>query len=526
LGQSVTVSLDLSATCPLPAAGADVVLALDPSTAFHYEYAHERVEETVSQLARALDVSRIRVGVVGLVTGTETAEVLSPLGSSNHEALAAALSPERFDFTTQSAGYSGQMLWPDVLEVAAEHLRTNHQPGAEQVIVYIGKEIAAASGETARAFRALGGNVFVLQVPYENPTLLDDRLPEVNDIQFVAHAGDVAAVVRRIQMLVDQPTLREINVVDQLASDVQLETGSGRPPAAESEGQLMWSLPTLDPGGERMTYRVTPMRVGRYPTNASAVAYYTDADGERRSFTFPVPMIEVVQPPGFPMPGETPQPSQTPTHTPTARSTQSLYLPIALAEKCDLMRTTSDIVLALDTSGSMAGDKLDAAKRASLYFVSLVDLEPDRSQVAVVRFDHDAELVRRLTRDRALVSDSVQGLEVRSGTRIDEGLRIALDELRSPRRSKQNLPVVILLTDGVHNGIPGAEMHAAAEVRAADVRFYAIGLGADVDAAKLSEMVGDERRYYFAPNASDLDQIYADIAADLICPERVHWGGR
>lgn len=190
------------------------------------------------------------------------------------------------------------------------------------------------------------------------------------------------------------------------------------------------------------------------------------------------------------------------------------------------MPATSDIVLALDTSGSMAGDKLDAAKRAALFFVSLVDLEPGRSQVAVVRFDHDAELVRRLTRDRALVSGSIQGLEVRSGTRIDEGLLFALDELRSPRRARQNVPVIILLTDGVHNGVPGAEMRAAAEVRAAGVRFYAIGLGADVDAAKLNEMVGDEGRYYFAPNAGDLEKIYADIAADLVCPGREHWGGR
>ena len=50
------------------------------------------------------------------------------------------------------------------------------------------------------------------------------------------------------------------------------------------------------------------------------------------------------------------------------------------------------------------------------------------------------------------------------------------------------------------------------------VRLYAVGLGADVDAATLLQMVGDVSRYRFAPDSADLARIYAEIAGDILCP--------
>jgi Ca-activated chloride channel family protein len=195
-----------------------------------------------------------------------------------------------------------------------------------------------------------------------------------------------------------------------------------------------------------------------------------------------------------------------------------VFLPIALREHCKPEYVRSDIALVIDTSSSMTGQKFNDARDAALTFVGLIDLEPGRGQVAVVRFDREAEVVRELTRSRTSIEAAIRDLHVRSGTHIDEGLRAALGELRSQRHIERNTQVLVLLTDGVQTGTPGADLRAAAEVRDAGVRVYAIGLGADVDEGALRSIAGTEERYYFAPDSSDLERIYGEIARDLMCP--------
>jgi Mg-chelatase subunit ChlD len=174
----------------------------------------------------------------------------------------------------------------------------------------------------------------------------------------------------------------------------------------------------------------------------------------------------------------------------------------------------------------MTGQKIGDAKGAALLFVGMVDLAPGSGQVAVVRYDREAEVVRELTHARATIEAAIRNLHVRSGTHIDKGLRTALGELQSPRHIERNQSVVILLADGLQTGAPGEELRAAAEVRAAGVRIYTIGLGADVDEATLRMIGGGDERYYFAPDSGDLARIYGEIAKDLTCPGVDLWGGR
>lgn len=222
-----------------------------------------------------------------------------------------------------------------------------------------------------------------------------------------------------------------------------------------------------------------------------------------------------------------PTPSVTSTTVPSATPVPiPCYLPIVLRETCSPAYHRSDIALVLDTSSSMSGQKISDARDAAVAFVDMIDLAPGRSQVAVVRFDREAEVVRELTRARTLIDATIRGLHVRSGTHIDKGLRAALGELHSERHLERNKQVIVLLTDGIQTGTPGEELRAAAEVRDAGVRVYTIGLGSDVDEATLREIAGADDRYYFAPDSGDLARIYGEIASDLMCPGVDLWGGR
>lgn len=224
-------------------------------------------------------------------------------------------------------------------------------------------------------------------------------------------------------------------------------------------------------------------------------------------------------------PSQTRAPSPTHTATPTATATARpvLYLPVLLREECRSLHRRADVVLAIDTSSSMTGQKLGDAQAAALHFVEVMDLAAGRDQVAIVRFDDTAELSQALTQERGLVEAAIRGLYSRPGTRIDRGLARASEELRSERRMAANQPVIVLLTDGRQTGDPQPVRDIAAEIRAAGVFIYTIGLGAEVDEALMVAVAGDAARYHHAPDSAELRAIYADVARDILCPSEQFW---
>jgi len=293
-----------------------------------------------------------------------------------------------------------------------------------------------------------------------------------------------------------------------------------------------WAAPQSNQP-QTVTYRLRPLAEGAWSITASL----TITDQAGAAIVVPAQPVTLtvsglcLTPTAPPSPTATASPTSTATEppeetattTPTATATATprpgaLFLPLALVERCDPAHKRADVALVIDTSGSMSGRKLADAKVAAVSFVDQMDLAPGRDQVAVVRFDTEAEVACRLTNARAIIEAAIHNLTPRSGTHIDAGLRTALAELQSPRHIERNMPVMILLTDGVQTGTPGEELRAAAEVRAAGVRLYTVGLGADVDVATLRDMAGDDARYHFAPDSSDLARIYGEIASDIFCP--------
>jgi uncharacterized protein (DUF58 family) len=176
----------------------------------------------------------------------------------------------------------------------------------------------------------------------------------------------------------------------------------------------------------------------------------------------------------------------------------------------------ADVVLVLDASSSMAGAKLEAARSAAVAFARAVELPAD--QVAIVGFNSGGWLAEGLTGDLAAVERAVAGLAMVQGTRIDLGLRVALDELAGPRRKPANNPVLILLTDGIQQGDLQAPLDLADQARAKGITLYAVGLGADVDTAYLLRLALDPAHYRAAPGPEQLRAIYEAIAGALPCP--------
>jgi Ca-activated chloride channel family protein len=180
------------------------------------------------------------------------------------------------------------------------------------------------------------------------------------------------------------------------------------------------------------------------------------------------------------------------------------------------------IVLSMDLSTSMGardmgrGSRMQIAKETALGF-----LEGRTDDVGLVVFAGEALTRVPLTFDHYVVREAIDDMDARlvlDGTDISAGIAAGAALLRdAPHQSK----MLILVTDGAHNG-EGIEPALAARAAAAfGVKVYPIGIGTDFMLAnqivemetvltQAAEITGGV--YFRATEAEALDSIYEEIA--------------
>jgi Mg-chelatase subunit ChlD/DNA-binding beta-propeller fold protein YncE len=375
--------------------------------------------------------------------------------------------------------------------------------------------------------------------------------------------GDLAAVLgatgREISARVLMAT---VVITDRIPVDMRFVPGSDTPAAdvlpdgGRSDALLRWSFQNVALTGlPPLSYRLEPLECGVSPTNDEAYADFIDGLGAPGRSTFPVPTVDVdcpiptdeptpTAPPASPSPPEptasatpthtrtptdtaTATPSRTPTATPSPDPTASrtprgearrIYVPFAYVWRCKPSPRPVDVVLLIDTSSSMTGEKLDAARNAASVLLFFVDLRIRRDRAAVVSFDVAARVNQGLTADRATLAVGLAGLATTPGTRIDLGIAAAVGELLGARRRDGVDRAIVLLTDGLPMAGTEAETLAEADrARAAGVSTWTIGLGSDVDPDFLGRVAGAGDRVLIAPAPGDLEGVYRRVASGIVC---------
>jgi Ca-activated chloride channel family protein len=145
-----------------------------------------------------------------------------------------------------------------------------------------------------------------------------------------------------------------------------------------------------------------------------------------------------------------------------------------------------DVVLVLDTSGSMEGEKLEQAQDAAAYV--LERLGPD-DRFAVVSFARSVEVYGDRMHAASRADDAIEHvreLDAGGGTNIAGSLEAAFELLDGERPS-----TVIFLTDGLPTvGIDDAEgiLEVAREAAPARAQLFAFGVGYDVDTVLLDAL--------------------------------------
>jgi Ca-activated chloride channel homolog len=161
-----------------------------------------------------------------------------------------------------------------------------------------------------------------------------------------------------------------------------------------------------------------------------------------------------------------------------------------------------DVVFVLDTSGSMAGKKLEQAKKALLFCIANLN---DGDRFEILRFSTEVEplfdhLVDAAGPNRSRAEDFIKDLRPIGGTAIDDALRKALAlTSRGPGAAPGSRPgAIIFLTDGQPTiGTTDRDQIVANVKKETDgrTRVFCFGIGTDVNTHLLDQITEATRAF-------------------------------
>ncbi|MGC4085845.1 MAG: VWA domain-containing protein [Vicinamibacterales bacterium] len=134
-------------------------------------------------------------------------------------------------------------------------------------------------------------------------------------------------------------------------------------------------------------------------------------------------------------------------------------------------RVPVSLGIVLDTSGSMAGEKMDDARSALDRF--LYDLLDERDEVFLYRFSDHPVLVQDWTTDRASLSRAMKRIAPNGGTALYDAI---LEALPLAQRGRNQKKALVVISDGNDTSSIATLREVRDAARDGEVLIYAIGI--------------------------------------------------
>jgi Mg-chelatase subunit ChlD len=141
-----------------------------------------------------------------------------------------------------------------------------------------------------------------------------------------------------------------------------------------------------------------------------------------------------------------------------------------------LLKVEADIVLCLDTSGSMgtklgSSTRIEESKKAAEIFLNLIANKGVK--VGLVKFDTSSIILSELNDDFTYLKNLIRGLNHGGNTAMGEGI---INSIETLSKGKAQFKSIILLTDGVSNTGRDPEK-ATDDAKNRNIKIFTIGMG-------------------------------------------------
>lgn len=518
-GEEVTVAISLTGSngaCRVARENADVMLVIDKSGSMDDDTQPGGLPQPITDAKNAakefldkMDLTKDQVGLVSFSSSARKQHDLSRDAGSVRAAIDAL-----------SAG-GGTDIADGIREAQAELASPRRIAANAPVMILLsdGKSDQGAAVSAAQDAKRAGTRIFTIGLGKNvNPSLMQGVASSPGDYYHAATSAELAAIYQQIAGAIRTQPGTNIKIVDVLAPGWTIVPNSftGSPAPTVSGNTLTWNVASLGFETKTWTFKVkAPQTPGTYAVNHSTEVTYTDSTGNPASTGCPSPQVTVIggvtPPPPLPPCPVTCDKSAIPGRV-RAEEEVTVLISLTGSDGTCLIQKNADVMLVIDRSGSMRGQKLADAKAAAKVFVDKMD--PSADQVGLVSYSSSATLDHPLSRTAGTVRTAIDGVGASGETNITDGINKAQAELESLRRVGANRPVIVLMTDGKHNQGPTPDS-AAGAAKAKGTRIMTIGLGADVNADTLRRLASSPGDYYFAPDSSALAAIYEQIAGAI-----------
>lgn len=136
-------------------------------------------------------------------------------------------------------------------------------------------------------------------------------------------------------------------------------------------------------------------------------------------------------------------------------------------------RVPVSLGILLDTSGSMSGEKIDAARAALERFLDL--LNDPQDEAFLYRFDNRPQLVHGWTHDMRSISDSLAMVVPHGSTAMYDAIVEAMEVLQQAHNRKK---AIVIISDGNDTNSRSDVFTVKQMIRESEVLVYAVGIDA------------------------------------------------
>jgi Ca-activated chloride channel family protein len=175
-----------------------------------------------------------------------------------------------------------------------------------------------------------------------------------------------------------------------------------------------------------------------------------------------------------------------------------------------------DVVVVMDVSGSMGGQKISAARTSLIEFINLLD---DRDRLQIILFDDKLITLTPMSPlgdKREDVTRRVSGIVEGDDTRLYDAVKLAYEELEA-NGDPDHIRAIVVLSDGQDTAseLPLGQLlpiiHAQGE-SGTGTKIFAIAFGGDADKDVLQQIAEPTGGKLYEGDPNTIREVYADIA--------------